>query len=426
MKLGGITFRPFSILLSGFWLLVPLFSGCAEHATTPREALPKPTLQVGLSGDYPPFCEVDGAGEDWKGYSGFDAELLRKLEADLGWSLRPARYEWPRLALAMAEGRFDLAACGVTVRPDRAASMVFSRPYATSGAVAVIRAGLANRAGGLAGLNRPGVRIGVNAGGHLERVARQRFDRASIHTLTDNRQLRNVLESGSVDAVISDVHEAARWPNVIALGPFTQDLKALALPLDRLREREAVNVWLAGLEASGWLSAQRRRLGVVDAELTPAGYCAASLVSALELRFSLMPMVAAVKRREGLPINDPRQEARVLDQIRAKARAEGLAEQAAVDLFQVLMEDAKRIQARRSMPVPVADDVSLARLRSAVAGASDAVLPEIRRCQSLLMGRPELMADMLAGPLGQWLRPDELTALARLLPPWRDFTRPRP
>ena len=139
-----------------------------------------------------------------------------------------------------------------------------------------------------------------------------------------------------------------------------------------------------------------------------------------------MPMVAAVKRREGLPINDPRQEARVLDQIRAKARAEGLAEQAAVELFQVLMEDAKRIQARRSMPVPVADDVSLARLRSAVAGASDAVLPEIRRCQPLLRGRPELMADMLAGRLGQWLRPDELAALPRLLPPWQDFTRPRP
>ncbi len=410
-----------------FWLVWIGFTltGCAEHATT-GVADPKPILQAGLSGDYPPFCQVDGAGEAWNGYSGFDAELLRKLEADLGWSLRPARFEWPRLASAMAKGRFDLAACGVTVRPDRAASMVFSRPYATSGAVAVIRAGSANRAGGLAGLNRPGVRIGVNAGGHLERVARQRFDRASIQTLTDNRQLRNVLESGTVDAVISDVHEAARWPNAIALGPFTQDFKALAFPLDHLREREAVNAWLAGLEASGWLSAQRRRLGVVDAELTPAGYCAASLASALELRFSLMPMVAAVKQREGLPINDPRQEAWVLDQIRAKARAEGLAEQAAVDLFQVLMEDAKRIQARRSMPVPVADNVSLARLRRAVAGASEAVLPEIRRCQPLLRGRPELMADMLAGRLGQWLSPDELAALTRLLPPWQDFTRPRP
>ena len=243
-----------------FWLVWLGFTltGCAEHATT-QVTVPKPILQVGLSGDYPPFCQVDGAGGAWKGYSGFDAELLRKLEADLGWSLRPARFEWPRLASAMAEGRFDLAACGVTVRPDRAASMVFSRPYATSGAVAVIRAESANRAGGLAGLNRPGVRIGVNAGGHLERVARQRFDRASIQTLTDNRQLRNVLESGAVDAVISDVHEAARWPNAITLGPFTQDFKALALPLDHLREREAVNAWLAGLEASGWLSAQRRR-----------------------------------------------------------------------------------------------------------------------------------------------------------------------
>ena len=410
-----------------FWLVLFGFTltGCTEPAIS-RQPAAVPALAVGLSGDYPPFCQANGTGAAWQGYSGFDAELLRKLEADLGWSLRPARFEWPRLASAMAEGRFDLAACGVTVRPDRAASMVFSRPYATSGAVAVIRAGSASRAAGLAGLNRPGVRIGVNAGGHLERVARQRFGRATIRTLADNHQLRNVLESGAVNAVISDVHEAARWPNAVTLGPFTQDLKALALPLDRLREREAVNAWLAGLEANGWLSAQRRRLGVVEAELTPAGYCAASLASALELRFSLMPLVAAVKRREGLPINDPRQEARVLDQIRAKARAEGLAEQAAVELFQVLMEDAKRIQARSSLPAAVADNVSLSRLRSAMAGASDAILPEIRRCQPLLMNHSERVVNMLAGRLGQWLRPDELGALARQLPPWRDFTRPRP
>ena len=75
-----------------FWLVWLGFTltGCAEHVTT-QVTVPKPILQVGLSGDYPPFCQVEGAGEAWKGYSGFDAELLRKLEADLGWSLRPAR-----------------------------------------------------------------------------------------------------------------------------------------------------------------------------------------------------------------------------------------------------------------------------------------------------------------------------------------------
>jgi cyclohexadienyl dehydratase len=400
-------------------------TGCAERAVSPQPASVS-SLLVGLSGDYPPFCQMHGAGKGWQGYFGFDAELLRKLEADLGWSLRPARFEWPLLASAMTEGRYDLAACGVTVRPDRATSMLFSRPYATSGAVAVIRAEAGTRPATLDDLNQPGVRIGVNAGGHLERVTRQRFGRATIQTLADNRQLSGLLESGAVDAVISDVHEAARWPNVKTLGPFTQDLKALALPLDHLHEREAVNAWLAGLEANGWLSAQRRRLGVVDAELTPAGYCVASLASAIELRFALMPMVAAVKLRDGLPINDPRQEARVLDQVRAKARGLGLAEQAAVELFRVLMEDAKRIQARNPMPPSTVNGLDLARLRSAVAGASDAVLPEIGRCQPLLRGRQSSMTDALAARLGQWLRPDELAALAQYLPPLQDFSRIQP
>ena len=67
-----------------------------------------------------------------------------------------------------------------------------------------------------------------------------------------------------------------------------------------------------------------------------------------------------------------------------------------------------------------------ARLRNAVAGASDAELPEIGRCQPLLRGRQSLMTDVLAARLGQWLRPDELAALARLLPPLRDFSRTQP
>jgi hypothetical protein len=70
--------------------------------------------------------------------------------------------------------------------------------------------------------------------------------------------------------------------------------------------------------------------------------------------------------------------------------------------------------------------LDLARLRSAVAGASDTVLPEIGRCQPLLRGRQLLMKDALAARLGQWLRPDELAALARLLPPLRDFSRTQP
>ena len=40
----------------------------------------------------------------------------------------------------------------------------------------------------------------------------------------------------------------------------------------------------------------------------------------MDLRLQLMPYVAAVKRREHLPIHDPAQEARVLEHVRDGSR----------------------------------------------------------------------------------------------------------
>jgi chorismate mutase len=221
--------------------------------------------------------------------------------------------------------------------------------------------------------------------------------------------------------VISDTFEASRWPDLTVLGPFTRDLKALALPLGQRERRDAINAWLAAREADGWLPDQRRRLGVQGAETGPAGLCAESLGSAIELRFSLMPLVAAVKRREGLPVSDPAQEAAVLGRAEAMAAREDLSAEAAAGLFRWLIDAAKRIQ--RQSHVTADSHLTLAGLRAAVAGTSDMLLPEIKRCRGALAGHAEILDEVLRNRLGDWLEPAQLDALRDRLPPRRDYAR---
>ena len=62
-------------------------------------------------------------------------------------------------------------------------------------------------------LDRPAVRIAVNQGGHLERVARARFPRATIAAIPDNAVVREALRAGKADAA-GAAHDAGQGVDV--------------------------------------------------------------------------------------------------------------------------------------------------------------------------------------------------------------------
>ncbi|HKJ25332.1 MAG TPA: transporter substrate-binding domain-containing protein, partial [Myxococcota bacterium] len=260
--------------------------------------------------------------------SGFDVAVARAFADDAGLALRFERFAWPALARDVAAARFTVAMSGVTVRPERSVVGRFSVPVARSGAVVLARPAAA--AGGLDGLDRPEVRIAVNAGGHLERAARRRFARASLQPLSENDAVRRALASGAVDAIVTDTLEAPHWertlPGTVRLGPFTRDRKAYLWSLPA-SEAERLDAWLLAREADGTLARLRERwLGAPGpATATPFG----ALVAALGERLSLMPLVAEAKRGAGRAVRDRAREARVLEAARADvarhARAAGAA-----------------------------------------------------------------------------------------------------
>jgi len=284
-------------------------------------------LRVGASGDYAPFSLLRGGR-----FEGSDVELARRYARARGLRLEWVRFRWPELLQDLEEGRFDLAIGGVTVRPERSLVGRFSVPVAESGALVILPVTAPETT---ASLNRSGVRLGVNAGGHLEQVACARFPKARVMAITPNTAVRSALLEGRVDAIVSDTQEAPHWllgtRGLRALPPFTRDRKA----------------WLGTADT-------RDRMRDVDAWLLDQGDAGAplfALVAALDERLDLMTWVAEAKRRLGSPVRVPGREATVLSAALLATREAAASlgrrlpdENAVETLFHALFAAARQVQ----------------------------------------------------------------------------------
>lgn len=344
-------------------------------SSSPRAyAEPPCILRVATTGDYAPFSLTTATGDR----EGLDIDIVRRLGTDLGCTVQLLSFKWPELHAQLETGAVDLVASGITMRPERAVIGRFSRPYAITGALALIRATDADRFKAPADLNQPGVRIAVNAGGHLERVARVLLPQAKIRPQHDNRALPQALRNGSADAVMSDSAEARAWlsDDLRVVGPFTHDYKALLLPAGAGDLAARINTWLQAREDDGWLGAQRTRyLGAAAA--TDAARAGREAVAALiRLRLELMPAVGAAKRHAGLPIEDKTQERRVLVRVAAQAPAHPVR---LANVYGQLIALAKAVQNAHATEKPSAN---LEVLRDAIGRIDDLLVREIDRPHS--------------------------------------------
>jgi len=352
----------------------PQGRAAAESAATKRAV-----LRVATSGDYAPFSRAtaaapaaDDASEEGPepqrfDPQGFDPDVARAYAADRGWRIEWVRFRWPQLLDDLAARRFDVAMSGITIRPERSIAGRFSVPVARTGAVVLVAE---SAAPDLDRLDRPGVAIGVNAGGHLERVARERFPSADLRAIPDNDAVRRALWAGEVEAAVTDTLEAPHWlagsQGLKALPPFTRDRKAYLFPPEAERAATDLDTWLLAREADGTLARLRRRHLQREAE-PPTATPLAALLASLDERLALMPDVARSKRRSGGAIEVPEREKRVVASALAATRraalalpgrtpeAPGFDEQAVEALFRAQIEAAKEIQRRVVAGPPTAD-----------------------------------------------------------------------
>ena len=338
---------------------------------------------MGTSGDYPPFSTTEGAD-----FAGLDVDVARRYARDTGRPLEVVPFRWPDLMADLGAGRFDVAMGGVTMRPERAVHGTFTRPVVETGAVLLIPPSATG--GPVADLT---LRVAVNRGGHLERVARAQLPRAGIVTTDRNQALAAVVLAGQADAVLTDDVEAAllvrQLPGFVRRGPLTRDRKAY-LARDPALAAD-LDAWLRAREADGTLDTLRARwLGRGPTE-APALFHSdlQALLALVDLRLAFMPAIAAAKAAAGRPVTDPAQETRVLAAVRTQAAAVGVDEAALETLFRAQLA-AAREQQEAFLAIPLAERPPVEPL-----DLDTEARPALRRISATLVERA---ADVAAHP----------------------------
>lgn len=382
------------LLFLRFLLLVPL-PAVSAYASSLEDIERRGRLRVGMSGDYQPFSLCEGEGRQDLGQEqcqGFDVDMARRLAADLGVGLEIIRFRWPKLMTDLIAGKFDLAMSGITIRPERTLVAIFTRPYLIFGAVVLVAD--VERFSSLETVNQPEVRLVVNAGGHLEKVARLRFPAVSLSTTRNNMTLPNFIAQGNADALLTDSLEAPHFldthPQLRALPPIGRDRKAYVLRREDQRLHEWVNAWLIERETDGFLKDSRTRWLEQEVGQVPLSPTAA-VFALVDARLSVMPAVAAYKRDHQLPIEDLQQEARVLKKIAALAAHNALDPAALQDLFRIQIEMAKQVQravlqGQRRIPAWASGRDLVQELRPTLGTLSKRIVQELARLTPLIRG----------------------------------------
>jgi cyclohexadienyl dehydratase len=339
----------------------------ATPAAQPGPALPV-KIRAATSGVFQPFS-------DWKDGrpAGFAPMLVESFARSAHVPVEWSQFRWSELRSDMGSGRFDVASDGITVAPHRSILGRFTVPIARGAAVLLLRRPpwAPSRGDGpsaprdlVRAIDKPELRVMVNAGGHLESVTRDLFHIASVRPTSDQDALRQALATGEADAVMTDTFKvlakAKETEGLERIGPLAPQTMALWVRADQPLLAERLDEWLIEEEQSGRLAAMRSSVLGPGGGADTAGPVEAILSATAEL-LSLMPYVAAAKKHEGRPTTpaaeDPDALAAGPEAVARAAARSGISAppRPLVDAFFQAERDAARMVEATPPPLPASE-----------------------------------------------------------------------
>ncbi len=181
-----------ALLLIAFSLSL-ILAGCGSQA--PQQAK---VLRVGSDTAFAPFEFQD---EKSKEYIGFDMDLIKAVGKQLGLEVKIQGMGFDGLIPALEAGQIDAVISGMTITPERARKVNFSKPYYTSGLSIVVKQGdtVVKEFKDLEG-KRLAVQIGTTGADFAKKIKD-----AKIREFNTAPEAFLELKAGGVDAVINDL-----------------------------------------------------------------------------------------------------------------------------------------------------------------------------------------------------------------------------
>ena len=154
-------------------------------------------LNICVEGAYPPFSEINAAGE----IVGFDIDIANALCAHMGNSCTMAQSEWDGIIPALLEGKCDAIIASMSITEERKQVVDFSDKYYNTPArfAAKADAGFTDTPDGLAGKS-----IGVQRGTVHQEYLEATYPNTELKLYGTQDEAYLDLNAGRVDAILAD------------------------------------------------------------------------------------------------------------------------------------------------------------------------------------------------------------------------------
>lgn len=210
-------------------------------------------LRVGTEPGYPPF-EMKGRDGSVIGY---DIEIVEGFAEKHGLELEIVESEFDGLIPSLQTGKVDLVISGMTIKPERAEVVDFSRPYYEVGQVILIQKQHEEAITEASDLNDSRWKVAVQTATTGQFAAEEHMPEAELLRYGTGIECANAVRQGDADAMVFDdplirIFAGENPERVTALlDPFTKENLGLAMKKGNDALREAVNVYLEEIESSG-------------------------------------------------------------------------------------------------------------------------------------------------------------------------------
>jgi len=204
---------------------------------------------VATDATWPPFEYVD----DNNKIVGFDIDLMDAIAEAAGIKITFQNVAWEALLAGMAQGTYDAAISSITIKPERAESMLFSDPYYIAGQMIVVEKNNASITGAD---SLKGKKLGTQQGTTGDGLANE-VEGATVKSYSQIGLAIQDLLNGQVDAVICDTPIADGYvqKNINSLkivgDALTTESYGIAVAKGNDELLEKINEGLAAVKADG-------------------------------------------------------------------------------------------------------------------------------------------------------------------------------
>lgn len=222
-------------------MCIAILAGCSTKE--------EKTLVVATNANFPPyeFLENNEA-------VGIDMDIMHAICEKLGYKMEVADMEFGSIITAVATGKADVGAAGITVTEDRLQSVQFSDSYATGVQVVIVKEG--SPITSVDDLSGDDIMIGVQQDTTGDIYGTDEFGEAHITRFNKGADAVQALATGKVDAVIIDNEPAksfVKQTSGLAILPtvYADEDYAFEIAKENTELYEQINGALQELKADG-------------------------------------------------------------------------------------------------------------------------------------------------------------------------------